>query len=69
MSAARKEKTMELTTDIFSLFDKKWALLTAGARKSFNSMKSDDAVDQVINMFARTRNNRDFIRIIEKNFF
>ena len=29
---------MELTTDIFSLFDKKWALLTAGNRDSFNSM-------------------------------
>ena len=29
---------MEFTTDIFSLFDKKWALLTAGNRDSFNSM-------------------------------
>ena len=29
---------MELTTDIFSLFDKKWALLTAGNMESFNSM-------------------------------
>ena len=31
---------MELTTDIFSLFDKKWALLTAGDRTSFNSRGS-----------------------------
>ncbi len=29
---------MEFTTDIFSLFDKKWALLTAGTMESFNSM-------------------------------
>ena len=29
---------MELTTDIFSLFDNKWALLTAGTMESFNSM-------------------------------
>ena len=29
---------MEFTTDIFSLFDKKWALLTAGNKESFNSM-------------------------------
>ena len=29
---------MEFTTDIFSLFDKKWALLTAGSMESFNSM-------------------------------
>ena len=29
---------MEFTTDIFSLFDKKWALLTAGSMGDFNSM-------------------------------
>ena len=29
---------MELTTDIFSLFDRKWALLTAGTMESYNSM-------------------------------
>lgn len=35
-------------------------------RKSFNSIKSDDAVDQVISLFTRTRNNRDFVHLIEK---
>ena len=29
---------MEFTTDVFSAFDKKWALLTAGDMKSFNTM-------------------------------
>ena len=29
---------MEFTTDIFGAFDKKWALLTAGDRDSFNTM-------------------------------
>ena len=29
---------MEFTTDIFSLFDKKWALLTAGGMERFNTM-------------------------------
>ena len=29
---------MEFTTDIFSAFDKKWALLTAGTPDSFNTM-------------------------------
>ena len=29
---------MEFTTDIFSLFDKKWALLTAGNMERFNTM-------------------------------
>ena len=29
---------MEFTTDIFSQFDKKWALLTAGEKDNFNTM-------------------------------
>ncbi len=29
---------MEFTTDILSVFDKKWALLTAGTQESFNTM-------------------------------
>ena len=29
---------MTLTTDIFTAFDKKWALLTAGSGESFNTM-------------------------------
>lgn len=29
---------MEFSTDIFSQFDKKWALLTAGTKDSFNTM-------------------------------
>ena len=29
---------MEFTTDIFNQFDKKWALLTAGKKDSFNTM-------------------------------
>ena len=29
---------MEFTTDILSVFDKKWALLTAGDKNKFNTM-------------------------------
>ncbi len=29
---------MEFTTDVFSVFDRKWALLTAGEKDSFNTM-------------------------------
>ncbi len=29
---------MEFTTDVFSVFDRKWALLTAGDKDSFNTM-------------------------------
>ena len=29
---------MTFTTDIFNVFDQKWALLTAGTKDSFNTM-------------------------------
>lgn len=35
-------------------------------RKAFNGSKSDDAVESVLNMFARTRNNREYIQMIKK---
>ncbi len=35
-------------------------------RKGFNGMKADEAVDQCINMFAKTRSNMEFIRMVEK---
>ncbi|WP_026506185.1 transcription termination factor Rho [Butyrivibrio sp. NC3005] len=35
-------------------------------RKSFNGVKIDNAVDQVINMFTHTRNNREFVKMVER---
>jgi len=35
-------------------------------RKGFNGMKSDEAVDQVINLFSRTRSNPEFVSMILK---
>jgi len=35
-------------------------------RKGFNGMKADEAVDQCINMFSKTRNNQEFVRMVEK---
>ncbi len=35
-------------------------------RKGFNGMKADDAVDQCINLFSKTRNNTEFVRMVEK---
>ena len=37
-----------------------------GLRKGFNGMKADDAVDQCINLFSKTRNNLEFVRMVEK---
>ena len=33
-----KGKIMKFETDVFNVFDKKWALLTAGNKESFNTM-------------------------------
>ena len=35
-------------------------------RKAFNGSKSDDAVESVLNMFARTKNNKEYIQMIKK---
>ena len=35
-------------------------------RKGFNGMKGDEAVDQVINLFSRTRTNPEFVNMILK---
>ncbi len=35
-------------------------------RKAFNGLKPDDAVEKVIDMFSKTRNNREFIDMVKK---
>ncbi|MFV0343594.1 MAG: transcription termination factor Rho, partial [Anaerocolumna sp.] len=35
-------------------------------RKAFNSMKSDDAVERIIDMFLKTKTNAEFIETIKK---
>ena len=34
----KRRKSMNFTADIFTKFDKQWALLTAGNKDSFNTM-------------------------------
>lgn len=38
-------------------------------RKGLNGMKSDDAVDNLLNIFARTQNNQDLIQYVRKQKF
>ena len=38
-------------------------------RKALNVMKSEDAVEQILNMFARTRNNEEFVQTVKKQKF
>lgn len=36
-------------------------------RKAINGMRTDEAVENILNMFARTKNNQDFIQMVKKN--
>ena len=38
-------------------------------RKALNGMKSEDAVEQILNMFARTKNNSEFVQMVKKQKF
>lgn len=35
-------------------------------RRGINGMKTDEAVENILNMFVRTRNNREFVQMIKK---
>lgn len=36
-------------------------------RKAINGMRTDDAVENILNMFARTRNNREYVNMVKKS--
>ncbi len=38
-------------------------------RRAVNGMRSDEAVDKVLDMFARTRNNKEFVQMVKKTHF
>lgn len=38
-------------------------------RRGLNGMKSDEAVENILNMFVHTRDNRDFVQLIKKQKF
>ena len=38
-------------------------------RKALNGMKPEDAVEQILNMFARTRDNAEFVQMVKKQKF
>lgn len=35
-------------------------------RRALNGMKTDEAIDNILNMFARTKNNKEFIQVVKK---
>ena len=38
-------------------------------RKALNGLKPDEAADRILDMFARTRNNMEFVAMVKKNKF
>ena len=45
-----------------------WLVLGAtDMRKAINGMRTDEAVENILNMFARTRNNQEYIHMVKKN--
>lgn len=36
-------------------------------RKAFNGLKAEEAVDNILNMFAHTKNNEEFVQTVKKN--
>ena len=38
-------------------------------RKALNGLKADEATDRILDMFARTRNNNEFVQMVKRNKF
>ena len=38
-------------------------------RKALNGLKSEEATDRILDMFARTKNNQEFVNMVKKNKF
>lgn len=38
-------------------------------RRALNGLKPDEATDRILDMFARTRNNNDFVQMVKRNKF
>ena len=38
-------------------------------RKALNGLKPDEAADKILDMFARTKNNSEFVQLVKKNKF
>ena len=51
------------------LLNKEEQLAMDNIRKGLNGMKADDAVETVLNLFARTKNNEEFVQDVKKTRF
>ena len=51
------------------LLNKEEQLAMDNIRKGLNGMKADDAVETILNLFARTKNNEEFVQDVKKTRF
>ena len=51
------------------LLNKEEQLAMDNIRKGLNGMKADDAVETILNLFARTKNNEELIQMVKKTKF
>ena len=49
------------------LLDKEELEAVGIMRKAINGMRTDEAVENILNLFARTRDNQEFIHMVKKN--
>ncbi len=53
--------------DLLLTMDEQEAMYTM--RKALNGMKPEEAVDNILNMFSRTKNNEEFVALVKKTKF
>lgn len=49
------------------LLDQDEQIAMDNMRKAFNGMRADEAVENILNMFAHTKNNAEFVQLVKKN--
>ena len=66
-SMARKKRVRDVPLYVWVRPDELEAINVI--RKAFNGMKADEAVERVVDMFAKTRNNQEFVNMVKKMKF
>ncbi|MBP5415030.1 MAG: hypothetical protein ILN61_07305, partial [Lachnospiraceae bacterium] len=67
LNVGSAESLSGIENDLFLVLLTDEEIETVGVmRRAFNSMKADEAVDRVIDLYAHTKNNREFCQMMKK---
>ena len=61
-----KEENIKIKKYIRLLLDEEEMAAMDTMRKAFSGMKADEAVENILNMFAHTKNNKEFCQQVRK---